>query len=80
MQLHDIIKPIEQQTDEELLERLRAIRHTRSVIRPAAAQRTKKAAIKKARGESKKAATKIDKLLDGLTPEQVQELLKQLGA
>ena len=34
MQLTDLVKPIEQCTDEELLERLRTIRNNRQIVTP----------------------------------------------
>lgn len=74
MQLHDLIKPIEEQSDEELLERLRKIRHTRSVVRPAAVKHKVDAEKKKTRSTTKK----VENLLDALSPAEREALIKQL--
>ena len=75
MQLQDLIKPIEHQTDEELTARLQMIRHNRNTVRPAAASRAKKAAKKGTQAR----VSKVESLLEGLTPEQIQQLLIDLG-
>jgi len=75
MQLSDLVKPIDQMTDDELKESLRALRHRRTTERPAAAKH-------KAKAEKKEAApkmTKVKNLLAGLSPEEMAALLKQLG-
>lgn len=74
MQLADLVKPIDQQTDEELLERLREIRNNRNTVRPAAKAHAKRAAKKGQQGRVKK----VEDLLEGLTPEQIAELLSEL--
>lgn len=74
MQLKDLFKPIEQLTDEELKERLREIRHNRTVERPAAKARAKRA-------ENKGRVTKVNKaqsLLAGLSPEEIRQLLLEV--
>lgn len=75
MQLSDLLKPMDQMTNEELLERLKVIRHNRDTVRPAAKAREKK--------ESKKGAVtrinKMDDLFDKMTPAQKAEFIKQLG-
>ncbi len=75
MQLKDLVTPIRDLTDEELKEKLRSIRHNRTVVRPAAAKKTERAGKK----ESRAKVSAVDKLLDGLSPEQKAELIKQLG-
>lgn len=74
MQLKDLVVPIDKQTDDELLERLRSIRHNREVIRPAARRIVEKA--------DKKAATKkasaLSKQLELLSEEDKQKLIQQL--
>jgi hypothetical protein len=75
MQLQNLIKPIEEQTDEELLERLREIRNNRNTVRPAAKSHAKRAAKKGQQGRIKK----VESLLEGLTPEQIEQLLTELG-
>lgn len=76
MQLTDLVKPIEEMTDEELAERLRTISHNRNTVRPAAATRAKKAAKKGAQTRM----NKVESLLGGMTDAEKAELLKQLGA
>lgn len=76
MQLKDLVKPIDQQTDEELLERLRIVRHNREVIRPAAAKRAERSSTKAAR----KQAASTDKLLEELTDAEREQLLAKLLA
>ena len=75
MQLHDLYKPLEDLTDEELRQRLQEIRHNRTVERPAAKARAKRAA-------NKGRVSKINKaqgMLAGLTKEQIAELIAELG-
>lgn len=76
MQLNDLVKPIEEQSDEELLERLRMIRNNRNTVRPAAASRAKRAAKK----GSQTRVSKVEAILEGLTEAQKLELLRELGA
>lgn len=75
MQMQDLIKPISDCTDEELMERLRAIRHNRTTVRPAGAARAKRAAKKGTQAR----VNKVENLLDALSPEQLLELMAQLG-
>lgn len=75
MQLKDLVTPISQLSDEELMERLRAIRHNRNTVRPAAASRAKRAAKKGSQGR----VNKVESLLEGLTEAQMLELMQQLG-
>lgn len=74
-QLLDLVKPLDQCTDEELQERLRTIRHSRTVIRPAAQKHKEKPAKQAA----KKQVSKVDALLKKMSPEQLQQLLLNLG-
>jgi len=74
MQLKDLVKPIDKMSDEELLERLREIRHRKTVERPAAKARVEKAEKKQSRGRM----SAMDKLLAALTPEEQAELMKSL--
>lgn len=71
MQLKDLVKPIDQMTDEELAERLRTIRHNRTTARPAAKAHAKKAAKKGAQTR----INKVEKLLEGLSREELIALL-----
>lgn len=75
MQMNDLIKPIEDMSDEELMESLRTLRHRRSVERPAAAKKVKKA---KEKGKT----TRINKTADmfaGLSASEKEEIIKALG-
>ena len=74
MQLHDLIKPLSECSDEELLERLRKVRHNREVTRPVAAAKVAKTAKK---ASNKRVAT-LDKLVDSMTPAQREALIKSL--
>lgn len=74
MQLKDLTKPIDQMTDEELMERLRVMRHNRTTVRPAAKAHAKRAAKKGAQTR----INKVDKLLEGLSREQVLALLGEM--
>lgn len=74
MQLKDITKPISEMSVEELQERLRQIRHNRTVIRPAAAKHVERAEKK----TSRKNVSAVEKLLDKMSPSEREEFLKQL--
>lgn len=71
MQLQDLVKPIEQMTDEELMEQLRTVRHNRTVVRAGAKVRAKKEAKKGSQGRMSKVAS----LLEGLSREELIALL-----
>lgn len=71
MQLKDLVKPISDMSDEELMERLRTIRHNRTAARPAAKAHAKRAAKKGAVTR----ISKVDKLLEGLSREEILKLL-----
>lgn len=74
MQLGDLVKPLDKMSDDELLERLRQVRHNRTVARPAAKAHVERAEKKVTRAKSKKATD----LLSSLTPEERQKLIEQL--
>lgn len=76
MQLKDLVKPINEQTDDELMARLREIRHNREVIRPAARKRVERTEAKASRGK----VSAIEKLLAGLSPQEQADLLAKLEA
>ncbi len=76
MQLNDLVKPIEQMTDEELLERLRVIRNNRNTVRPAAKAHAKRAAKKGAQTRM----SKVEKMLAGMSEADRQAILAELGA
>lgn len=75
MQLNDLVKPIDQCSDEELLERLRVIRNNRNTIRPAAKAHAKRAARKGQQGRM----SAVEKLLAGMTPEERAAIIAELG-
>lgn len=75
MQIHDLIKTLDQMSDEELLEHVRGMRHRRETLRPVAAKKAERA-------ETKSTRTKVKKAVDltaGLSEEQKAELIKLLG-
>lgn len=74
MQLKDLVKPLDQLSDDELMERLRATRHNREVARPVARRKATTAAKK----ESRAKLGKMEKMLAGLSDAEIQTLLKQL--
>lgn len=75
MQLKDLVKPIEESTDEELLERLRTIRHNRNYVKPAAKTHAKKRAKK---GLQTK-LNGLEAMLAALSDEDRAALLESLG-
>lgn len=74
MQLKDITKPISEMTVEELQERLRQVRHNRTVIRPAAAKHVERAEKK----TSRRNVSAVEKLLDKMSPTEREEFMKKL--
>lgn len=74
MQLQNLIKGMEDMSDEELTERLHELRHRREVIRPAAANRVRKEEKK----VEKKATSGVEKLLAGLSPAELEALLASI--
>lgn len=74
MKLKDLVKPLSEQTDEELQQRLREIRHRRETVRPAA---QKIVARVEEKAERKK-VSRVQDLLEGLTPEEKLKLIQQL--
>lgn len=64
MQLKDLVKPISEMTNEELIEHLRQVRQRRSVERPAHRAHVERAEKKVARAKGKKVDTVIGKLTD----------------
>lgn len=75
MQLKDLVKRVEDMTDEELREHVRALRHSRTVTRAA----HKKHKEKPAKQAHKVKENKLDKLIADMSPDQVKQLLLQLG-
>lgn len=71
MQMTELIKPIEEMTDEQLLERLRMVRANRTTVRPAAQAHAKRKEKKGSQGR----VSKVESLLQGLTPDEIKMLL-----
>lgn len=74
MDLSKLVTPIDQQTDEELLARLRELRHRREVIRPAATAHKQKAARKGMQTRM----TAVEKLMAGMSEEERIALIASL--
>ena len=74
MQLGDLVKPLTKMTDEELLEKLREVRHNRTVARPAHRAHVERAEKKVTRAKTKKATN----LFESLSPEERQKLIEAL--
>lgn len=75
MKIHDLVKPIDQMTTEELLERVRSMRHRREVARPVAKAKAERAEKKAVRSAGKK----LDKTLEAMTDEEKLALIQLLG-
>ena len=75
MKLHDLVKPLDELTDDELMERLRAVRQRREIERPVARRKAATAEKKTVR----KNVAKVEDMFEVLTPEQREALIKQLG-
>lgn len=56
MQIYDLVRTLDKMSEEELLEHVRAMRHRRETIRPAAAKRVERAEKKTVQARSKKTA------------------------
>lgn len=74
MQLHDLVKPLDKMSDDELLEHLRSIKHRRTVERPAHKAHVERAEKKVTRGKVKK----VTNMLEGLSEDDRLALIKQL--
>ena len=75
MQLHNLVQPIENMSDDELRARLIDLRRRREVEKPKAVKK----AVKAEKQEGKKKVSAAEKLLAELTPEQLEILMAQLG-
>lgn len=74
MRMNSLVKSIEDMTDEELLVRLQNVRHNREVDRPVA--KRKAASVEKK--AANKRSTALTKMLEGLSEEDREALMKQL--
>lgn len=75
MKLDGLVKTVDEMSDEELLERLRTIRHSRDIVRPAQRQRAEKVEKKASRAK----VSAVDKLLEKLSPGEREALIAQLA-
>lgn len=75
MKLHDLVVPIDEMTDEQLLERLRQVRQRREIERPVA--KRKAATVEKKTSRAR--VSKTEDLLDLLSPEERAALISQLS-
>lgn len=73
-QLKDILTEFSEQSSHEKLERVKEIRHHRSIERPAVAKRRQD----KERKQGVKKVDKTTKLLQSLPPEEREKLIKRL--
>jgi hypothetical protein len=74
MRLTDLVKPIDECTEEELLERLRRVRHNREVARPVAAAKVARAEKK----SSGKRISALEKLVAGMSEADRAKLIDSL--
>ena len=74
MQLKDLVKPLSQMTDEELIEHLRQVRTRRTITRPAHQAHIDRAEKKVTRGKVKK----ITNAFENLSEEDRLALIQQL--
>ena len=75
MQTHQLVKTIDSMSDDELLERLRIVRHSREVARPVAARKTALAEKK----TSRKKVNALDKVVNLMSDEERLKLIELLG-
>lgn len=75
MQLHDLVKPLSEQTDEELMATILRIRQNRNVVKPAAKKHEKEAKKK----EGKATVNKLSSLLAGLSESDLEKLKAELS-
>jgi flagellar motility protein MotE (MotC chaperone) len=75
MQIKDLVKTIDEMTDEELMTRVREMRHRREVVRPAAKARVERVEKKASRAKVNKTAD----LLDNLSDEERLKLIELLS-
>ena len=78
MQLLNLVKTLEQMTEDELLEHVRKMRHNRSVIRPAARRHSERAETKATQKVSKKARNTLEAVMKQLSDAERDALIRQL--
>lgn len=78
MQLHDLVKPLEELSDEELMEKIRRVRTNRTVERPAGKARAKRTAKKATTSKVKKVSNKLN--IGAFSDEQRAQLIALLKA
>lgn len=72
--LEDLFEHFSQMSPERQLEKIREVRHSRTIERPAAAVKR----VKKERKAAKKTANSAQKAIDKLTPDQRAKLIAAL--
>ena len=75
MQLKDLVRPLDSLSDDELMARLREVRHRRETIRPAAKKYVERAEVKAVRART----SSVDKLLENMTEAEREELIAKLS-
>lgn len=78
-QIIDLIKPIEDMSDDELRQKLIDLRHRRETIRPSAAHHKEKAVKKLKKVKSSKEVKAAKSAIAGMTSEQIELLLKEMA-
>lgn len=76
VQIQDLVKTIDTMSDDELLQRVREMRHRREILRPAAKARTERVEKKASRTRMKKTTD----LLDDLSEADRLKLIEMLTA
>ena len=75
MQIRDLVKPLDQMSDAELHEHIRAMRHRRETLRPVAKAKAARVEKKAAQTQTKK----VTSLLAALSEEERAALIQQLS-
>lgn len=74
MRLHDIVPDVQKMSDDELREHVRGIRHNKFIARPA----MQKHKEKPQKQERKSARLNINKMLAGMSQDEIAQLIQQL--
>ena len=76
--LADLITTIDDMSDEQLRQHVHDVRHRRETIRPSAKKYKEKAIKVKKTKESRKKLSKVDKVFENLSLEEISALLGDL--
>ena len=74
MRLSNLVPDVSNMSDDELREHVRGIRHNKFIVKPAAQKHKEKPQ----KQERKSARLNINKMLSGLSKEQIAALIQQL--